>query len=73
MTYPIRISNRPLDKERNNVMNIIIVGCGKVGMTLAEQLDQEGHSIVAIDNRASQIDSITSIILTIHIKHKFLQ
>lgn len=41
-------------------MNIIIVGCGKVGMTLAEQLDQEGHSIVAIDNRASQIDSITN-------------
>ena len=30
-------------------MNIIIVGCGKVGATLAEHLDQEGHEITIID------------------------
>ncbi len=30
-------------------MRIIIVGCGKVGATLAEQLDQEGHDITIID------------------------
>ena len=29
-------------------MNIIIVGCGKVGLTLAEQLDQEGHNLVVV-------------------------
>ena len=30
-------------------MQIIIVGCGKVGMTLAEQLTNEGHNLVMID------------------------
>ena len=30
-------------------MNIIIVGCGKVGSTLAGQLSQEGHNISIID------------------------
>ena len=30
-------------------MKIIIVGCGKVGTTLAEHLDQEGHDITIID------------------------
>lgn len=30
-------------------MNIIIVGCGKVGATLAEQLCAEGHDIVVVD------------------------
>lgn len=40
-------------------MKILIVGCGKVGTTLAEQLDQEGHDIVVIDNKASAIQNIT--------------
>lgn len=31
-------------------MNIIVVGCGKVGLTLAEQLNREGHSLTIIDN-----------------------
>ena len=30
-------------------MNIIIVGCGKVGQTLAEQLNEEGNDITVID------------------------
>lgn len=41
-------------------MNIIIVGCGKVGASLAEHLDQEGHNIVVIDNRASVLESVTN-------------
>jgi trk system potassium uptake protein TrkA len=41
-------------------MNIIIVGCGKVGVTLAEHLDQEGHDITVIDNKAPVIDSVTN-------------
>ncbi len=31
-------------------MKIVIVGCGKVGRTIAEQLDGEGHSITVVDN-----------------------
>lgn len=30
-------------------MNIIIIGCGKIGTTLAEQLNNEGHNITLID------------------------
>ncbi len=30
-------------------MNIIIVGCGKVGLTLADQLCQENHTITLVD------------------------
>ncbi len=36
-------------------MQIIIVGCGKVGKTLAEQLDREGHNIVLVDISASKL------------------
>ncbi len=32
-------------------MNIIIVGCGKVGFTLAETLSSEGHDISVVDNK----------------------
>ena len=31
-------------------MKIIIVGCGKVGLTLAERLNQENHDITLIDS-----------------------
>lgn len=40
-------------------MNIIIVGCGKVGRTLAEQLDAEEHNIVVIDNKESVVERVT--------------
>lgn len=32
-----------------NGLNIIIVGCGKVGAALVEQLVREGHDITIID------------------------
>lgn len=32
-------------------MNIIIVGCGKIGQKLAEQLNQEGHNITVVDQK----------------------
>lgn len=41
-------------------MKIIIVGCGKVGYTLMEQLSNENHDIVIIDEREEKIKSITS-------------
>ncbi|HBA63234.1 MAG TPA: Trk system potassium transporter TrkA [Lachnospiraceae bacterium] len=40
-------------------MNIIIIGCGKVGLTLAEQLCEEKHNVVLIDNNASKLQEIS--------------
>lgn len=40
-------------------MKIIIVGCGKVGTVLAEQLNQEGHDIVVVDNKPASINYVT--------------
>lgn len=40
-------------------MKIIIVGCGKVGYTLVEQLSGENHDIVVIDSREEKVKSIT--------------
>ena len=41
-------------------MNIIIVGCGKVGQTLAEQLNADGNNITVIDISPALIASITA-------------
>ncbi len=41
-------------------MNIIIVGCGKVGETLAEQLNEEGNHITVIDTRADKVNDLTA-------------
>ena len=38
-------------------MNIIIIGCGKVGATLAEQLCSERHNIVMVDISAKRLQS----------------
>lgn len=43
-------------------MKIIIVGCGKVGATIAEELYQEGHDITVIDQDASIVQSLTDSI-----------
>lgn len=40
-------------------MKIIIVGCGKVGITLAEELDNEGHDITIIDQDSVVVDKAT--------------
>lgn len=39
-------------------MNIIIVGCGRVGRSIAEQLTTEGHSITVIDTNSAELDKI---------------
>ena len=36
-------------------MKIIIVGCGKVGLTLTEQLNNEGHDITVIDKDGAKL------------------
>lgn len=40
-------------------MQIIIVGCGKVGYTLVEQLSGEDHNIVVVDIKEERVRSIT--------------
>lgn len=41
-------------------MNIIIVGCGKVGSTLAQQLNEEENNITIIDLDGAIVNDITS-------------
>ena len=41
-------------------MNIIIVGCGKVGQTLAQELNEEGSNITVIDTKQEKVDEITA-------------
>lgn len=42
-------------------LNIIIVGCGKVGTTLIEQLSKEGHDITIIDSDAGKIQKAANL------------
>ena len=41
-------------------MNIIIVGCGKVGSTLAKQLSKEGHNISIIDTNERVVEEFSN-------------
>lgn len=41
-------------------LHIIIVGCGKVGATLIEQLTREGHDITIIDQNPYKVQEITN-------------
>lgn len=41
-------------------MKIIIVGCGKVGTTLAEQLSSEGDDIIVIDQNYEKVQTISN-------------
>ncbi len=43
-------------------MKIIIVGCGKVGVTLAEKLNREDHDITLIDSDSAALRSVTDSI-----------
>ena len=54
----MKISNKMQSK---NGLNIIIVGCGKVGMTLIEQLSKEGHDITIIDKNATKVQEMSNL------------
>lgn len=41
-------------------MNIIIVGCGKVGENLTHLLSNEGHSVTVIDSDATLVENIVN-------------
>ena len=40
-------------------LSIVIVGCGKVGLTLVEQLGREGHDITIIDKDRALVEHIS--------------
>ncbi len=42
-------------------MNIIIVGCGKIGTTLLRSLVAEGHDVTAIDENPAVIEELNNI------------
>lgn len=54
----MKISNKIQSK---NGLSIIIVGCGKVGMTLIEQLSKEGHDITIIDKNAAKVQEMSNL------------
>ena len=54
----MKISNNIKSK---NGLSIIIVGCGKVGMTLIEQLSKEGHDITIIDKNAAKVQEMSNL------------
>ena len=45
-------------KPAKKGLKIIIVGCGKVGTTLVEQLSKEGHDIIIIDKNAKKVQEM---------------
>ena len=42
-------------------LRIIIVGCGKVGRTLVEQLSKEGHDITIVDKSSERISQVSNL------------
>ena len=48
-------------KEEKKGLRIIVVGCGKVGRTLVEQLSGEGHDITIIDKDAQRVQQLAGL------------
>ena len=48
-------------KTAKDTLNIVIVGCGKVGHTLTEHLVHEGHDITIVDTNARVIQDTTEV------------
>lgn len=42
-------------------MDIIVIGCGKIGSTILAKLVEEGHNVVAVDNDPEVIAEITNL------------
>jgi len=47
--------------EGRDTMNIIVVGCGKIGITILRSLVSEGHNVVAVDEDPQIIADITNV------------
>ena len=48
-------------KKKVQSLRIIIVGCGKVGHTLTEQLVREGHDITIVDTNERVVRDTTDV------------
>lgn len=48
-------------KAQKHGLYIIIIGCGKVGVTLTEHLSKEGHDITIIDQNEERVQEIAGI------------
>ena len=48
-------------RKSGHGLNIIIVGCGKVGENLTKQLIKEGHDITVIDQDSEAVNRITGL------------
>ena len=48
-------------KDEKRGLRIIIVGCGKVGRTLVEQLSQEGHDITIVDRDGQKAQALANL------------
>ena len=49
-----------LKNQKPDGLKIIIVGCGKVGATLTEQLSREGHDITLVDLDATTVEILSN-------------
>lgn len=47
--------------EPKHGLNVIIIGCGKVGATLVEQLSREGHDITIIDQNPELVQELSGL------------
>lgn len=43
------------------IMNIIVVGCGKIGFSIVSELIKEGHDITVIDTDPATVEEITNM------------
>ena len=41
-------------------MKIIVIGCGKIGLSLVKQLTQEGHIVTVIDKNSTRLKTVLS-------------
>ena len=48
------------DIYHGGFMNIVIVGCGKVGMVITQQLSSEDHNITLVDEDSEAIAAVTN-------------
>lgn len=51
---------RTIIPHENMGLNIIIAGCGKVGITLIDQLSKEGHYITVIDKNSTKLQTLSN-------------
>ena len=50
-------------------LNIMIVGCGKVGMTLVDRLSKEGHDISVVDKNERDVGRIHRVVFGRDVYH----